>query len=115
MIAPPAVIAPWRPAIVASAAAVVEKPSMDLSWVMFAEDDIAPPCDWGGPAGDESCTLEAVAKFIWDRPCGHGPSELRYCADHRDLMMLIAAQLTRRAHCHVCNAVLRLIRVEPIR
>jgi hypothetical protein len=84
--------------------------ALDLSRVTFAEDDPAEPCAW---LEDGPCALEAVAVAVWEQPCRCSPDRQPLCARHRDRVI----SLDRQAglwKCAVCDARVRLIRMEGV-
>ena len=82
---------------------------LDLSWVTFGTDPCK-PCE-GLLTDDSKCPAEALFILIFE---GCGATELALCLPHKDMVAktLGAGGL---AVCTHCNAVMRLLRIEPVR
>lgn len=86
---------------------------LDLDrWVTFSGGH-RDCCDREVP---ERCDLEAVAAAWWDRTCcPRRRNPLRQCAPHRDDTLTRAAEFGGLFNCWHCGAVIRLVRMEPLR
>jgi hypothetical protein len=86
---------------------------MDLdSWVTFA-DDPEEPCDRWAYTGHPECPNDAVVVILWDVPCDHAPKRTRLCVPHRD--EFLTEFHGHQGVCAVCGAVVKFIRMVPIR
>lgn len=93
--------------------AVLEALDLD-SWVEWGTGGDK-PCE----AGNGKCPLEAVAEAVFEVVtstgcCECGPARCLVCVRHRD--ELLAADARRQQIvCQKCGAVMRLLRMEPLR
>jgi hypothetical protein len=93
--------------------AVLEALDLD-TWVQFSTGGDK-PCE----AGNGKCPLEAVAEAVFEVVdstgcCECGPARCLVCVGHRD--ELLAADAARHAiRCQKCGALMKLLRMDPLR
>lgn len=91
--------------------AIAEDLDLDR-WVTFSGGD-RDACCWRYPV---SCSLEAVARAVWDTDCcGDAPNPQPLCAAHRDSVTRSALFSGRQFVCSRTGVTVTLLRIEPIR
>lgn len=86
---------------------------LDLSWVTFSGEP-GECCRWRVPLPE--CGLEAVAAAVWGIRCHDAvPNPQSLCAAHRDYVARWTEAAGRDWRCSECDAVVLLVRIEPLR